>query len=289
MTIRKILDLARKKFAQAGLSGANWEAEILLSAVLGENKEYLLAHPEKKISFWQYFLIKRMINQRLAGYSSAMLTGHKWFYGLDFIVDENVLIPRPETELMVEEALKIITNYKIQITNVIDIGTGSGCIIISLAKKILNTAIKFYGVDISRAALRIAQKNSRRHGLENRIHFLYSDLLNNIDKNIFNFPLLIAANLPYLAKKQIKDSPSIQKEPEIALLSGNDGLDHYRRLFDQVNELSGLAENHSVILAEIDESQNAAMGNLIRKYLPGAKFELKKDLAGHDRLVIIKL
>jgi release factor glutamine methyltransferase len=289
MKIKEILDLARNKLEKAGCPDSRLEAEVLLSSVLHNNKEYLYAHLDEKISLWQNFIFQRMIKKKLNGYSSAVLTGHKWFYGLDFMVNKRVLIPRPETELIIEEVLKEVRSKKLEVRNIIDIGTGSGCVIVSIAKNLPDGTIKFWGLDISRRALRVAHKNARRNGLENRIHFLYSDLLNNIDKSIFNSPAIITANLPYLTSTQIKNSLTIQQEPKIALLSGIDGLDHYRRLFAQIREYSGIIKDKLYILCEIDEAQKTGMEKLITQILPAAKFAIKKDLAGFDRLVIVEL
>ena len=289
MTIKETSSDFVNKFEKNNLPDAALEAEILLSAVLNKDKSYLYAHPEEKISFWQNFLLQRIVNQRLAGYSSAAITGHKWFYGLNFMVDKNVLIPRPETELMVDEALNIVKSKKLKVKNLIDIGTGSGCIIISLAKNSPDDKINFYGLDISHKALAVAKKNARKNDVGGRINFLYSDLLNTIDKSIFNNPVLITANLPYLTPEQLKNSPTIQKEPKIALLAGTEGFDCYRRLFQQIKEKIGLAKNKIFILCEIDETQRNSMEQLIRKNFPEAKILFKKDLNNCDRLVVVEL
>jgi release factor glutamine methyltransferase len=289
MKIKEAIENIKNKLQELNLTDPNLEADVLLSAVLKKERGFLYSHPEKKISFWQNFFLQRILSKRLAGYSSAAITGHKWFYSLDFIVNKNVLIPRPETELMVEEALKIIKNYELRIKNVIDFGTGSGCIIVSLAKNFPNDKINFYGLDISPKALAIAKKNARRNGVAGRIKFLYSDLLNTIDKSIFKNPVLITANLPYLTASQIENSPAIQKEPQIALLSGSDGLDHYRRLFEQLKEKIGLFRKEVFVLCEIDETQKTAMEKVIRKDFCNSNFYFLKDLNGFYRLAIIEL
>jgi release factor glutamine methyltransferase len=213
MDIRSVLKVAEIKLVKANFPSPALEAEILLSAVLGKNKEYLFSHPEEKVSIWQNFIFQRIINKRLAGYSSAVLVGHKWFYGLDFVVNKNVLVPRPETELMVDEVIKIIKSESLKIKNIVDVGTGSGCIIVSLAKNTrkIGVDLELYGLDISKKALKIARINAKKNNVDSCTHFLYSNLLNNIDKKIFNEPVLITANLPYLTSEQVKNSPTIQK------------------------------------------------------------------------------
>jgi release factor glutamine methyltransferase len=140
-------------------------------------------------------------------------------------------------------------------------------------------------LDISRKALKVARKNSRKYNLDNCIKILYSDLLNIIDFKKLNGPIFITANLPYLTPEQIKNSPSIKKEPKMALESGKDGLNHYRRLFGQIkNKIRGIK---FFLFCEIDESQATAFTKLVKQELPTAKLSIKKDLNGADRLAVL--
>ena len=296
MTIKEALSVAKNILEKKVSADPNLEAEILLSKILAKNKEYLLANPEEKISFWQNFRFQGLIKKRLAGYSAAVLTGHKWFYGLDFIVNKNVLIPRPETELMIDEVLEKVKSEKFhpegdhplgeKIINILDVGTGSGCIVIALAKKLPENNIQFYGLDISKKALAVAKKNAEKNGVGGCIKFLQGDLLDKLDKNIFNEPAIITANLPYLTSEQVKNSPSIRKEPKLALLAGADGLDCYRRLFAQIKNRK--IKNELIIFCEIDETQKDLIIELIKNDFPQVNFEFKNDLDGHCRLAIIK-
>jgi len=287
MQINEMLRQSAKILEKYSPDSFDLEAEILLAFVLKKDKEYLLANPEEKIYFWQDFIFQRLIKKRLTGYSSAVLTGHKWFYGLDFIVNKNVLVPRPETELIVDEILKNIRNTKYEIPNtIIDVGTGSGCIIISLNKFLKDGDINFYGLDISKKALTVAKKNAEKNGVGGCIKFLHSDLLDKLGKNIFNEPAIITVNLPYLTPEQVKNSPSIQKEPKLALLAGTDGLDCYRRLFAQIKNRE--IKNKLIIFCEIDETQKDGMAELIKQNFLQAELEFKNDLGGHCRLAIIK-
>lgn len=287
MKIKDILKLASNRLKEPFLDNSDFEAEVLLSAAIKKNREYLISHLEENLSFWQIVKTIRLINKRLAGHSSAVLTGHKWFYGLDFIVNKNVLVPRPETELMVEKAIDIINNGSIDIKNIVDVGTGSGCIIVSLAKILKNKDVDFYGLDVSKKALVLAKKNAKINGVESCIHFLYSDLLNTIDKNIFNEPVIITANLPYLTPEQVENSPSIKKEPKLALLAGRDGLDLYRKLFKQIKEI--LAKKELVVLCEIDDVQGVIFSELAQQCFPDGSLVIMKDLSGQDRLGVITI
>lgn len=283
--------IVAEKFSAAGFESARLEAEVLLSAVLGKPREFLLAHPENKLSFCQNWRLDRLVEKRLKGWPTAYLIGHKEFYGFDFVVDKNVLIPRPETELMVDEVLRTINKYQLTNINLIDVGTGSGCIIVSLAKILQekSLAANFYALDVSRKALAVARKNAQRNGLTSCINFVYSDLLDHIDKKVFEQPVIITANLPYLNPNQVKNSPTIQKEPKIALLAGVDGLDLYRCLFRQIKEKREVIKNKLLILCEIDEAQTAAFSELAEKSLTGSIISVKKDLNGYDRFVVITI
>lgn len=269
----------------------NLEAELLLAFVLKKSREFLFTYPEKKINFPQIFKYKYLINKRLKGVPLAYLVSLKEFWGFNFFVNKNVLIPRPETEILVKEALNIINNYlNKKYLTLIDVGAGSGCIIISLIKalKEKNILIKAIAVDIDKKALRVAQKNAKKHGVAKEIEFAKSDLLERLlTKREFGGGVIITANLPYLTPKQIKDSPSIQNEPQKAFLAGSQGLLCYLRLFRQIRENQGKFKSPLFILCEIDSSQTEKIKKLIKEELPLAKIEIKKDLKGLDRLVTV--
>ena len=299
MKIKKVLQILEKKLQNKKIESARAEAEILLSQTLRKNREFLYTYPEQRLNFWQKLKLNSFLAKRLSGTPLAYILGHKQFYGLDFIVNKNVLTPRPETELMVDEVLKVIKNCEFpsrtdppgaeKIKNIVDVGTGSGCMIISIVKNLNNNDINYWGLDISRRALRVARQNAEKNGLNDCIHFLYSDLLNSIDKKIFSEPVIIVANLPYLTMSQAKDSLTIQKEPKIALLGGSDGFDCYRWLFNQIKKYSGVIKGKVLILCEIDEIQKTGMGKLIIQELPKAEFKIINDLNGFARLAIIKI
>ncbi len=258
------------------------ETEILLAFSLKKPREYLLAHPESLISAARQARFKLLVKRREKGWPIAYLVGEKGFYGLDILVTTDVLIPRPETELIVDEIL----SQKIPIgATIIDIGTGSGAIIIALAKNLKGNNLQLFATDISTRALAIAKKNARRHGLSSQIRFWLGDLLRPLKGRLSGQDLIIAANLPYLTKRQIAASPSIKKEPRLALDGGPDGLDCYRKLFKQSKD----SDYHSLFLiGEIDPSQRAVISRLARYAFPAASLTIKKDLAGKNRFFILK-
>ena len=252
------------------------ELDLILAQAIHKHKEYIYKYPEKNINRSSINTFKKLANQRLAGLPLAYIRGYQEFFGLKFLVNKYTLIPRPDSELIVEEALKYLKNTKNK--KIIDIGTGSGCLILAIAKNHPNA--QYFASDISGRALKIAKTNARKLKIKNKINFIKSDLLKNIPQNKFD---LVIANLPYLTPRQLKE-PSIQKEPRTALLSGHDGLDHYTRLLGQLPTY--LAKKYLVLL-EIDPDQKTKIEKLIKKYLPSGKISFLKDLAGNIRVAAI--
>ncbi len=276
------------------------EVEILLAHILQKPREFVLAHPEQKIIKTKKQKIIKIIKERSKGVPMAYLTGHKEFFGLDFLVNKNVLIPRPDTELMVEEVLKEIKTTNYRLLTIVDIGTGSGCIPISITKTLHNSSpykgevgggFAVFAIDISPQALTVARKNARLN--KTKIKFLQGNLLEPFSKSYKlkakSYQLIITANLPYLTPKQIKQESSIQHEPRLALVAGLDGLKYYRKLLKQIRLLTIDYRLSTIVYLEIDPSQTSSIKSLIKKTLPQAKIEIKKDLAKKDRLVIIKI
>lgn len=315
MNISQVLKTFHKNFKNNKIPNSQLEAEILLSDVLKKPREFLLAHPEFEVSKAQAASYELRVARRLKGEPIAYIMGHKEFYGLNFFVDKNVLIPRPETELMIDEIMEHRTRNMKHAT-FIDVGTGSGCIIITLAKLLKNN-IQFLATDISKPTLLIARKNAKLHQVDKQIKFFRGNLMEPVIQNPKylkclnnpNYPIIITANLPYLTPAQIKNSPTIQYEPKLALSAGPDGLKYYRKLFKQIKHLyflpnfsSGLGgfsrparlkprepalkRGRIIVLCEIDPSQVKKIKQLIKKELFKVKIQIKKDLSGRDRLII---
>ncbi len=266
------------------------DLEVFIAEILGKDKSFVITNPQYNLSLLQYFKLLYFISQRKKGYSVAAIVGHKEFYNLDFFVNKHVLIPRPDTEIMVEEAIKII-NHELETKNTniiyVDVGTGSGCIPISIIKN-LPKLTQTYAIDNSNLALKMARKNAKIHKVN--IDFLHGNLLEPILKNqpSLGAPcfITITANLPYLTEAQFQNEPSIQREPKNALVADKQGLALYEELLKQARTLPDYCQ--LFLLLEIDPSQSETITNLILKYLPQSKTEVKKDLSGLDRLVIIQ-
>ncbi len=281
-----------------------FDLEILIANSLGKTREFVLTHPSQTITKSQEAKINKLIKRRIEKEPVAYIVGHKEFYGLNFNVNKYTLIPRPETELMVESVLALLCNTPTNKTIVIDIGTGSGCIITSIAHSIEHGAwdikqeneIKFLGVDISEGALKIAKKNAGLHKLNKKIKFIKSNLLftfiQDTKYHIQNTDLIIAANLPYLSKEIYDTAPiDVKKfEPKSALYSDEAGLAHYRKLLQQLQKILAIHSPKSVTcLLEISPEQKKASTKMIKTIFPAASIEFKKDLAGKWRLCEIKI
>ncbi len=272
-----------KKIKELLLNKSNLESEILLAHAISKDKVFILTHPEYELKTKEYCHFVYCLFLYNSGYSIASITHHKEFYGLDFFVNKNVLIPRPETELIVEEVLNEISAINNN-TLLIDVGTGSACIPISILKNTSNIR-QAIALDISNKALKVARKNIAKFNVN--IELLKSNLLSTIIKRDYSFyeKIIITANLPYLTTDQVKQEPSIQKEPTIALIAKENGLTLYHQLLGQIVKI--FSGKKLLILFEIDPSQTRQITSLAKNYLPQCKFEIKKDLAGLDRILKI--
>lgn len=282
MNVKEALQTGFTILQDKKITSARLDAEVILMHVLKISKEELYTYPEKKLKTKQQDKYLKLIKKRSTFYPVAYITKHKEFFGLNFHVNSNVLIPRPDTELLVTEAIKIIKNKKLK--KIADIGTGSGAIPISIAKNTLNTQIT--ATDISKKALVIAKQNAKNHQIN--INFLHGDLLTPIKNKKIN---LITANLPYLDidyKNLLKTSctKSIKYEPNIALYAGSDGLDEYRRFFTQIIKLK---HKPTFILIEHGHAQTKELKKIIKKHLPFSRVQTVKDLCGLDRVTKIKV
>jgi len=277
-TIKSAVRTARELFKQHGVETPSLDAEVLLSHVTGLDRAGLYRR-------WESFLAKEeearffaLAGRRLSGEPVAYLTGCKEFMGLEFKVDPRVLIPRPETELLVETALKILPPAPV----IIDVGTGSGAIAVSLA--FYRPQAVVYACDLSPEALAVARSNAARHGVAERVFFFRGDLLKSLAGRLpAGGADLIAANLPYVAKEDLPGLPREVRlfEPLLSLDGGADGLEPYRRL---VPEAPGFLKQGGYLLLEIGCGQGRGMAGLLER--PQWETVVLKDPAGRDRLVV---
>lgn len=267
----------------SGTDSPRLTAEVLLAHTLGLTRAQLLARPEQPLSPEQQARYAALVNRAAAGEPLAYITGVREFHGLDFAVDARVLVPRPETELLVDLALQFLTTESTQSAEkrVLDVGTGSGCIAVTIAVK--HPAASVTATDISEEALAVARANAARHGVAQRIAFFRSDLLSSFHLLPASFDL-IAANLPYIASAELRDLAVAGHEPRLALDGGPDGLLWIRRLL--VDAPRALKPG-GLLLLEIGATQGAAATALVQAAFPQGRVTLHRDLAGLDRVVSV--
>ena len=278
MTLKQVLNCACDILVANNIDEAYLECELLLRHALSLSRVQLYLDLDRELSakeeadFWQ--LIKR----RLSGEPTAYIIGHREFYGLDFYVEPSVFIPRPESELLVEQALKLAQNRPV--SSIADIGTGCGAIAISL---VLNLPqVKIYATDISASALKVAMVNYQKHRVADRIRLLQGDMLNPLPEPVD----LIIANLPYVTEVELPQVSSAGFEPLEALGGGSDGLEKIHQLCHQLGDR--LCPNGSLLL-EIGQGQAGAVTTLLSHLFPSATIEVVPDLSGIDRVVSLTL
>lgn len=293
MDIKHLLSRSILELKKAGIPTPELDANILASASLDKDSVFLFSHSDYLPTNSEYSKFRRYVKRRCNLEPIAYILGHKEFYGNDFFVNKNTLIPRPETEFLVEEMLNIIreklrSNLN-QHLSIIDIGTGSGCIIISLIldlieSNLLNNNLSFCATDISSRALYVARKNARKFNVNNYIKFFNSDLFKN-KKLPKKFDIVIA-NLPYVPiESRTKKRESIDFEPQSAIFSQNNGMELVLNLLKHI-QFNNCAK---YILLELDSRNAKDLDKIARRLFPKASISLKKDLAGLTRYLFIKI
>jgi len=277
ISVENALAISRKRLKNISESFQN-DSRVILAHVLNKPQSWVLAHPELNLTQEQIKLLDANLNQLEAGIPLPYLIGVWEFFGLKFNVTPDTLIPRPETEVMVEAALEWLQKNPDR-SDALDIGTGTGCIPISVA--VNDPKIKFTAVDISSDALNIAENNAIIHGVNDRIIFVLSDLFENIDGKFD----LICSNPPYIPIETLQKLEVFEKEPTLALDGGDDGLSIIRKILAETADHLHLG---GMILIEIEAKQGDAVKEIASKNFPSADIHVKKDLAGHDRLLVIQ-
>lgn len=248
--------------------------------MLGISREQLLTRPTEKVSLWATVKYFYLVSRRARHTPLAYILGTQPFYGLSFTVNKHTLIPRPETERLVEEGLQILNAHP-DISTIIDVGTGSGAIAVSIAKNAPNVSV--FATDISRRALKVARANAIKHGVN--ISFIYGNGVSVIPQETSSTATLVVANLPYIPQADyLKLSPDVQQEPRQALVAGSDGLLHYRALIDQLKSWPHAPR----LLFECDPSNAKILAQLVKESLPTHTTEIATDYQGLPRYVFSK-
>jgi release factor glutamine methyltransferase len=281
ITISDAIREGAEIFDDAGLAEARREAGSLLQHVIRRDRTFVLAHPEQQLTQTQLQTFRELLTRRAAGEPLQYLTARQSFFGLDFEVAPSVLIPRPETELLVELALETLQNLRAP--SICDVGTGSGCIAITLLHE--RTDAHAIAIDISAAALEIAKRNALRHAVESRLTFVQANCFSSLSPDEFFFDLIVS-NPPYVAEdalaglqREVRDH-----EPREALAGGPDGLDVVRRL---LSEGDAFLKPGGHLLIEIGFNQASAVESLLEKQAWLAK-GIRPDLQGIPRVVVLQ-
>ena len=280
MTIKETLRKGMIQLKTENVTEPNLKARLIMQYILNKPRQYLIIYDNQVLTLRQevnYFkAIKRLIN----GEPIQHITHQQEFMKLSFFVNEDVLIPRPDTEILVEEVIKIAK--KIKAKNILDMCTGSGAIAVSLAKYLDNVEIT--AVDISTKTLNVAKKNAKNNEVENKITFIESNLFENIVNEKYD---IIVSNPPYIKKDVIKTlNKEVQKEPKIALDGGYDGLDFYRKIASQAIDY---LKFESYLCFEIGFDQKEDVTEIIKDTKHYGDIYCKKDLYGNDRIIISKV
>lgn len=288
MTINDVLKKAGHRLRLHDIDHPYADAELLLAHALSKPREFLITHPEKTVSQTNVLKFEKLLERRKAHEPIAYLLGYKEFYGRAFVVSDKVLIPRPETEILIESVLEAVKEKNIPTKDIaiFDVGTGSGCIALTLAAEWPDSHA--LAVDISDEALHVAERNAIHLGLEARTTFAHLDISDTTSEKP-NLPphafLALTANLPYLPDfswdtraRGIKDH-----EPVRAFVSGADGLNHYRALLRQ---LKSWKLTPDIMLFEADPHQFEPLAKLVRGAFKNHQMKVIKDLRGLDRILL---
>jgi release factor glutamine methyltransferase len=281
-TIAEALKEAGERLRAASVPNDLLDAQTLLAEAGGFDRTYLIINFNQQLSEGILSAFRTMVDRRAAGEPLQYITGRQEFFGLDFEVTPEVLIPRPETELIVEEAIRVVQQDGVARPVIVDVGAGSGCIAVALARELADARV--IASDVSEAALRVARRNAARHGLGDRVDFIASDLLDAFAEE--EFADFILSNPPYVSEKEM---PSLQREvrdwePRAALTDSNDGLSLYRRLF---KDAPSRLRPGGHLICEMGYTQSEMISNMIDRRVWGAP-KLLDDLQGIPRTIVLR-
>ena len=274
MNVTEILLTATAELNAAGIESPRLDAEVLLAHVLNCRRLYLYVDADKNLTFAQIERYKELIERRVKNFPVAYLTGQREFFGMNFAVTPDVLIPRPDTEILVQFAIEKLSKF--DTPTFLDIGTGSGAICVSILKN-LKTA-RAVTVDISADALNCAKFNSGKFGVDDRINFCLGNLFEPLREEKFH---AVISNPPYIPTKDLSTlQAEVQREPKIALDGGSDGLNFYRRIID---DAPNFLFDGGFTAVEIGIDQADAVKNLMKKNF--TDIEIIRDLSNIERVV----
>ena len=282
VTIKDALTSAIDRLIAAQVGSPRMNGELLLMFTLGCDRAYLFAHPERELTSEEQACLDDSLSQRARGVPAQYITGHQEFWGMDLIVSPAVLIPRPETEHVIETVLKLANKKEGDQpssrgipTRIVDVGTGSGCIALALAKEFLHAEV--HATDISAAALEVAHANAARHQFESRIHFHQADLLHGLDPGSLDF---VVSNPPYVGESE-EDEVQLEVrkyEPRNAVFAGPTGLEVIERLIPQA--LAALRPGGWLVI----EISGSIVDRVKRLLAEWQQLQIANDLQGIPRV-----
>ena len=278
--LREAVQQTHRTLEASHIPDARLEAEVMLMNVMRLQRHDLFSQQETEVSPQQEQMLAQILERRLKREPLAYILQYKEFYGVNLLVNPNVLIPRPETECMVEHALFMaLMGMETPELVIADVGTGTGAIAINLALHL--PAARIHAVDVEDPVLDVAAYNIRAHNVADRVFLGKGDLLEPIPEPVD----LILANLPYIPAGRLPNlQPEVRWEPQLALDGGPEGLDLIRRLLEQA---PGKLKDHGIILLELDPEQVPAVEAMAKETFPEAETSVEKDLAQRDRIFVI--
>ena len=278
--LRTVIQDTHHKLEFAGIPDARLEAEILVMNVMRMPRQAIFAEQETEVTEQQQSALDELLERRYTREPLAYILGQREFYGINVVLTPAVLIPRPESEGLVEHALFMaMMGMESTDLTVADVGTGSGAIAINLAIHLPMGRI--FAVDVTDEVLDVAAYNIRAHGVGDRVTLAIGDLLDAVPEPVD----LVVANLPYIPTDRIPTlQPEVQKEPVRALDGGADGLDLIRRMLVQAEDK---LKNHGIMLLEMDPEQIPIVAELALQHFPNGSTDIEKDMAGMDRILVI--
>ncbi len=282
MRLREAWARSRRRLERAAIPDAGIEAQVLGRSALRLDRTAFYASLEETLSDDDSAAIERAVDRRIEGEPLAYITGRREFYGFEFVVTADVLVPRQETELLVEAVLDYVrrNGRDERPITIGDIGTGSGAIAVALGRHV--EAAKVYATDSSPSALRVAEVNARRHGLAERVHVREGDLFGALDGPVD----VVVSNPPYLSEAEMSElPPDVRREPRNALSGGADGMDVLRRLMEGA---SGYVNPGGLLAFEIDPRRLGAVEGLAARLFAGAEVNVVRDYADLDRMVTVE-
>ena len=275
-----------RRLLGAGIDSARLDAELLLGCALGISREELILAAAKNLSVAESYRYEDLLVRRLNREPLAYITGRQEFWSLDFLVSGDVLVPRPETEMLVEFALSHLPEANNnELPRILELGTGSGAIAVALASELPQAQI--IATEISPAALAIARRNASRNGVSDAIRFLEGDLFSALAEDLENYFDLIISNPPYIPRDEIStlDAEVSRWEPHAALDGGVDGLDFYRRIAEQA---PAYLRQYGAVAVEIGAAMGAVVSALFRNRAAYVDTQVHQDYSGRDRVVLAR-